>query len=162
MAATPATVAAFLASEADREFWSRSRAGAAAIVAAHRAQEHPNPCDSGAVTAVLSGVRRQLGTALMRRAAPLDLDPLARPLEPIERDTVAGRRERSLLLLGFAAALRRSELVALDVEALTLDLRRGLLVAIRASKTDQEQAGTLTGRGLPASDSSDGRLAPEM
>ncbi len=38
--------------------------------------------------------------------------------------------------------LRRSELVALDVEDLAFDLRRGLLVTIRASKTDQEQAGT--------------------
>jgi integrase len=44
-------------------------------------------------------------------------------------------------LLGFAAALRRSELVALDVEDLAFDLRRGLLVTIRSSKTDQEQAG---------------------
>ena len=37
---------------------------------------------------------------------------------------------------------RRSELVALDVEDLAFDLRRGLLVTIRASNTDQEQAGT--------------------
>jgi site-specific recombinase XerC len=51
-------------------------------------------------------------------------------------------RDRALLLLGFAAALRRSELVALDVENLAFDLRRGLLVTVRASKTDQEQAGT--------------------
>ena len=57
-------------------------------------------------------------------------------------DTLAGLRDRALLLLGFAAALRRSELVALDVEDLAFDLRRGLLVTIRASKTDQEQAGT--------------------
>ena len=141
--ATPATVAAFLASEADREFRPVTIARrAAAIAAAHRAQDHPNPCDSGAVAAVLSGIRRQLGTAPTRRAAPLDLDPLARLLEPIEQDTFAGRRDRALLLVGFAAALRRSELVALDVEDLTFDLRRGLLVAIRASKTDQEQAGT--------------------
>ena len=141
--ATPATVAAFLASEADREFRPVTIARrAAAIAAAHRAQDHPNPCDSGAVAAVLSGIRRQLGTAPTRRAAPLDLEPLARLLEPIKQDTLAGRRDRALLLLGFGAALRRSELVALDVEDLTFDLRRGLLVTIRASKTDQEQAGT--------------------
>ena len=46
--ATPATVAAFLASEADREFRPVTIA------------------------------RRQLGTAPPRRAAPLELDPLAR------------------------------------------------------------------------------------
>ena len=141
--ATPPTVAAFLASEADREFRPVTIARrAAAIAAAHRAQDHPNPCDSGAVAAVLSGIRRELGTAAMRQAAPLDLEPLARLLGPIDTGTVAGWRDRALLLLGFAAALRRSELVALDVEDLAFDLRRGLLVRIRASKSDQEREGT--------------------
>ena len=53
-----------------------------------RAQDHPNPCDSGAVAAVLSGIRRHLGTAPTRRAAPrrFDLDPLARLLEPIRAE----------------------------------------------------------------------------
>jgi integrase len=40
-----------------------------------------------------------------------------------------------LLLLAFAAALRRSELVALDVEDLSFNPARGLLVTIRKSKT---------------------------
>jgi len=42
--------------------------------------------------------------------------------------------------LGFAAGLRRSELVALDVEDLALS-EEGLAIKIRKSKTDQ------TGRG---------------
>src|SRR3954462_2205949 len=42
--------------------------------------------------------------------------------------------------LGFSAALRRSELVALDVADLVPD-RDGLRVMIRRSKTDQEGAG---------------------
>jgi site-specific recombinase XerD len=141
--AAPATVAAFLASEADREFRPVTIARrAAAIAAAHRAQDHPNPCDSGAVAAVLSGIRRQHGTAPLRQARPLELDPLARLLEPITTDTLLGRRDRALLLLGFAAALRRSELVALDVCDLDFDPGRGLLVTIRTSKSDQERAGT--------------------
>ena len=35
---------------------------------------HPNPCDSGAVAAVMAGIRRQHGTDPLRRAAPLELD----------------------------------------------------------------------------------------
>ena len=50
-------------------------------------------------------------------------------------------RDRALLLLGFAAALRRSELVALDVSDLEFDAARGLLVTVRRSKADQEQEG---------------------
>jgi site-specific recombinase XerD len=48
-------------------------------------------------------------------------------------------RDRALLLLGFAGAFRRSELVALDVDL--EETETGLLVTIRGSKTDQERAG---------------------
>ena len=114
---------------------------AAAIAAAHRAQDRPNPCDSGAVAAVLAGIRRQHGVRPLRRAAPLELDPLARMLEPIDISTLGGLRDRALLLLGFAAAMRRSELVALDVQDLSFDAARGLLVMVGRSKSDQEQQG---------------------
>jgi site-specific recombinase XerD len=54
--------------------------------------------------------------------------------------SLRGLRDRALLVLGFAGALRRSELVALDVEDLE-ETAEGLLVRIRRSKTDQEGAG---------------------
>jgi integrase len=53
---------------------------------------------------------------------------------------LAGLRDRALLLLGFAGAMRRSELVALDLS----DIERhpkGIVVTIRRSKTDQEGRG---------------------
>ena len=105
------------------------------------AQDHPNPCDSGAVAAVMSGIRRQVGTDQLRRAAPLELEPLELVLAPIDTATLAGQRDRALLLIGFAAALRRSELVALNVEDLEFDTARGLKLTIRKSKTDHQQAG---------------------
>jgi len=43
-------------------------------------------------------------------------------------------------LIGFGGALRRSELVALDVADIA-ETETGLLVTIRGSKTDQERAG---------------------
>ncbi|MHB1834848.1 MAG: integrase, partial [Solirubrobacteraceae bacterium] len=142
MPAAPETVAAFLASEADREFRPVTIAKrAAAIAASHRAADHPNPCDSAAVAAVLAGIRRQRGVRPLRKARPLELEPLSRLLDPIDTSTLAGLRDRALLLLGFAAALRRSELVALDVSDLHFDAARGLLVTIRRSKADPEQQG---------------------
>ena len=54
--------------------------------------------------------------------------------------TLVGLRDRALILLGFAGALRRSELVALDVSDL-VRTEKGLLVTIRRSKTDQEAEG---------------------
>ncbi len=53
---------------------------------------------------------------------------------------LAGRRDRALILLCFGAALRRSELVALDVADLETH-RRGLLVRIARAKTDQAGQG---------------------
>jgi integrase len=54
-------------------------------------------------------------------------------------DRLAGDRDRTLILIGFAGALRRSELVGIDVEDVTED-ESGLRVTIRRSKTDQDAA----------------------
>jgi integrase len=53
-----------------------------------------------------------------------------------------GKRDRALILMGFAGAFRRSELAALHVEH--IDSRPdGLLVTVPESKTDQEGEGQL-------------------
>lgn len=55
-------------------------------------------------------------------------------------DSLIGNRDWALLLLGFAGAFRRSELVALTVADLE-ETAQGLRVTIRKSKTDQQGAG---------------------
>ncbi len=59
-------------------------------------------------------------------------------------ETPAGRRDRALLLLGFAGAFRRSELVALDWADLAW-VSEGLVVTLRRSKTDPEGQGRKIG-----------------
>jgi integrase len=62
-------------------------------------------------------------------------------------ETLRGLRDRALVLIGFAAALRRSELVELDLGASgsgASDLEiieDGIKITLRRSKTDQEGAG---------------------
>jgi site-specific recombinase XerD len=144
MPASPTAVAAFLASEAKREFAAVTiERRAAAIAFVHRSRNEPNPCDSAAVSTVLSGIRRKRGTAPQRQVRPLQVKPLELLVGAIDQASKQGKRDRALLLLGFAAALRRSELVALDVTDLAFDVDRGLLVKVRASKTDQEKAGEI-------------------
>ena len=63
-----------------------------------------------------------------------------RAMVALAPESLAGLRDRALLLLGFAGAFRRSELVALDVADIT-ETKSGLLVTIRRSKTDQEGEG---------------------
>ncbi len=56
----------------------------------------------------------------------------------------AGCRDRALLLLTFAGALRRGELVSLDAADIT-EGANVLTVRLRRSKTDQEGAGRTVG-----------------
>lgn len=110
----------------------------AAITAAHKAAGHPNPRDSREVSSVLAGIRRTLGTAANQKAPVLvaDLRRMAATLP----EGAKGVRDRALLLVGFAGAFRRSELVAVDFEDLTFG-DEGITIAIRRSKTDQEGEG---------------------
>ena len=55
-------------------------------------------------------------------------------------ETLKGKRDRALLLFGFASAMRRSELVALEIADIELT-KRGLVVTVRRSKGDQESKG---------------------
>jgi site-specific recombinase XerD len=86
----------------------------------------------------MRGIRRTLGTAKTRKAPAT-----AERLLAMAANTGAGLkgiRDRALLLLGFAGAFRRSELVALDLDDLE-ETPDGMKITIRHSKTDQEGIG---------------------
>jgi site-specific recombinase XerD len=111
-----------------------------AITKAHQIAGHSSPAtmQQPAVSETLKGIRRTLGTA-QRAKAPLLTADVRRMIDGLP-DTVAGCRDRALLLLGFAGGFRRSELAALDVEdVVTKD--DGLVVKLRRSKTDPEGQG---------------------
>jgi site-specific recombinase XerC len=76
------------------------------------------PTSHAVVRAVLRGVRRSLGVAQAQKDA-LSIEQLhALVRVTVGRSGLLGLRDRALVLLGFAAALRRSRLVALAVEDL--------------------------------------------
>ena len=57
-----------------------------------------------------------------------------------DKERLIGFRDKALLLLGFAGAFRRSELVALQIDDLKL-VRDGYIVKLKRSKTDQQGEG---------------------
>lgn len=129
------SVALYLAARADQGASVATLAQAlAALSESFAAAGEPSPRAATVVRETWAGIRRTLGVA-PRQAAPV-LPEHLRAMVPALPPTLAGLRDRAVLLLGFAGAFRRSELVALDVA----DVREsgdGLVVVIRRSKTDQ-------------------------
>jgi site-specific recombinase XerD len=157
--AAPQTLAAFLATEAENAKASTIERRVAAIRYAHKLAGLKNPTDDERVKAITRGIRRTLGTAATKKA-PITDDTLRAILaalpanrrksdqrnKPPAKGAIADLRDRALLLLGFAGALRRSELVALNVADL-VETREGLRLAIRRSKTKPEATTIAIARG---------------
>lgn len=139
--AAPQTLALYLAARADEGRKVATLALAlSAISEAHRVAGHPSPRGDRLVRETWKGVRRRLGVAPEQKN-PLSPRDLQRIVEQLPSGLV-GLRDRALVLLGFAGAFRRSELVALDAGDLTF-VPEGLEALVRRSKTDQEGAGHL-------------------
>lgn len=100
------------------------------------------PTRDDRVRIVLAGIRRA-HAGPTKQAAPLTGDLLRQLVAALDRERVADVRDGALLL-GFAAALRRSELVALDVTDLEF-VAGGVRVTVRRSKVDQEGHGAVVG-----------------
>lgn len=134
--ARPETIVAYLAHLSVGHKMATIDRAVAALRRAHKdaAVEWP---DHLAIRDTLNGLRRRLRTA-QRKATPLQDTDLAAML------TGASERDRALVLLGWAAALRRSELVALVVGDVAFS-PNGLMVTLRSSKTDQEGEGQTCG-----------------
>jgi integrase len=105
---------------------------------AHFDQGVEDPTKSDLVRTVLRGIRR-VRAQPQRRVAPLVADELFAICAGLG-DSIRDIRDRALLLIGFAGAFRRSELVALDFEDFE-PTSSGIVANIRRSKTDQEGHG---------------------
>ncbi len=141
--ATPQTVLLYLTDAAQRCKVSTLQRRLTTISQAHKAERHPSPTGDPAVRAVWAGIKRTLGTAQHGKTAAVTED-LRRMVRALPQTSTIGKRNRALLLLGFAGAFRRSELVGLDIADVVVT-GDGLVVTLRRSKTDQEGAGRTVG-----------------
>ena len=140
--ARPETVALYLTALADALKPSTLGRRLATISQVHQAAGHETPTTAAPVRLVWAGIRRAKGTD-QHGKAPAVTPELRRMVDTLE-DSLLGVRDRALLLLGFAGAFRRSELVGLDVKDVHAG-HDGLTVFIRKSKTDQEGQGRKVG-----------------
>jgi integrase len=140
--ASPETVASYIAECAGRLKVGSLQRRLNAIAEAHKAVGLESPTSAGLVRNTLKGIKRTLGTAAVQKA-PAVTDDIRAMVGATDAGLI-GARDRALILLGFAGAFRRSEMVRLDVEDLDFG-RDGLTVILRRSKTDQEGQGRKVG-----------------
>lgn len=142
--AEPAVVAMYLTGLADSGDFKASTMSRrlVSIAQAHKAAGHKSPTSDETVRLVNAGIRRTIGTA-ERVVKAISTEEIRKMVATCDEDP-AGIRDRALLLLGFAEALRRSEIAALDVGDIE-QTGDGLVVTLRRSKMDQEAAGRRVG-----------------
>jgi site-specific recombinase XerD len=142
--ATPATVTLYITDLAERCKPSTITRHLATISQAHQQAGHATPTSAPIVRDVLQGIKREKGTAPAAKAAAVTA--IIRTMIETLDDDLKGKRDRALILIGFAGAFRRSELVGLTV-AMVQFTNDGVVVRLPHSKTDQEGLGE--NKGIP-------------
>ena len=140
--AAPVTLAAYAADSALHLKARTVERHLTAISQAHQLAGYPNPAEDKLVRTVMAGIRRVKGTAQAGKE-PLSPQLLRKMFEHTSGD-LRTVRDRALLLVGFAGAFRRSELVALQHQDVRFG-EEGIIITIPKSKTDPEGAGQTLG-----------------
>lgn len=145
--AAPETVALYLTDRASTLAPQTLTRRLTAITQAHRAAGYVNGLSPAStkqpvVGAVLHGIRRVKGVAQQGKQALLTEQ--IRALTAACGEDLQGLRDRALLLVGFAGAFRRSEIVAIDRSGLEFT-EDGVIIRIGRSKTDQVGVGRVVG-----------------
>ena len=136
--ASAETVARYLAAHAGTLRIATLVRRITSISRAHQTRGATNPTRSELIRTTLRGIKRTR-RCIQQQSKPLLLEDLLLVLDAMG-DGPKDVRDRALLLIGFAGALRRSELVSLDVADID-HVRRGVTLNLRRSKTDQDGQG---------------------
>jgi len=114
----------------------------ASISKAHTVKNMTSPTSSDLVKMTMRGIKRAHGKP-QQRVSPILKEDLTAMLAHIQPGN-KGTRDKALLLIGFAGALRRSELSAITYTDLEF-VAQGLKLNIPRSKTDQSGEGRIIG-----------------
>jgi site-specific recombinase XerD len=141
--ARSADIAAFLADERGRGLAPATlELRRAAITYLHRLADCAVPTADAAIGETMIGIRRTAARDgfTPRRKAAATRDVLATMINTVDLTTLAGMRDRALLLMGFYGAFRRSELAGIEVRHVIV-VSKGLLVTLPQSKGDRQGKG---------------------
>lgn len=139
---TPETLVQYLVAHAGGLSVATLVRRVAAIAKAHSLQGLASPTTSELVRLTMRGIKRKEGKP-QSQVAPLVKEDLIVTLAAIP-DDLRGCRDRALLLTGFCAALRRSELCRIKWEDIQFT-GEGIVLTLPRSKTDQTGEGRKIG-----------------
>ncbi|SFE53469.1 site-specific integrase [Spirosoma endophyticum] len=131
---TPQTLAEYVTDLAESKAFFTIQRRLASIAKYHRINQHLSPTTQEPFKVFMKGVKKKMSVR-QKEAPDFTLEEFRQALTILPA-TPTGIRDRLLLVLGFTGAFRRSELVALNLEDLTVK-PSGLLIQISRSKTNQ-------------------------
>lgn len=142
--ATPEDVVAWVYALAQTDMASTVETRIAGVSYFYRMFENYNPCTSLKVKAALRVARRRIGKGSQKVRA-LSSDEIMEIIQHYENSSTSGIRNAAIVAIGFSCALRRSEIVGLNLQDVSISRSpAGILfveVNIRQSKTDQDARG---------------------
>lgn len=133
--ASASTLAAYVSHLADTHKWASINRKLAAISKLHELNNLDLPTKDKAFRAVMEGIKRTNGVR-QKQAPAFKMNDLKKILRAIDITIHSGLRDKCLLLLGFAGAYRRSELVSLNIEDVDFN-DDGAIISLSKSKTNQ-------------------------
>ncbi|MBP3981399.1 site-specific integrase [Acidovorax sp. JG5] len=139
---TAVQLAEYLASFADTLAVATLQHRVIAIHRAHLEAGYPSPAMDSLVKRTMQGIRRTKGTAQRRVRALVKDDIIELVLTAEKQKPMKAARDAALILVGFAGAFRRSELVSIRQEDITV-FDHGVEIHIRRTKTQQEKGHTV-------------------
>lgn len=139
---TAVQLAEYLASFADILAVATLQHRLIAIHRAHLEAGYPSPVMDSLVKRTMQGIRRTKGTAQRRVRALVKDDIIELVLTAEKQKPMKAARDAALILVGFAGAFRRSELVSIRQEDITV-FDHGVEIHIRRTKTQQEKGHTV-------------------
>lgn len=140
--ATDHMIAKYLAEHATTLAMATLARRLVAIGKAHTIQGLSSPVTSELVRLTFRGIRHRHGCR-QRQMTPVLRQDLLLMVGQLG-DSLRDQRDRALLLVGFAGAFRRSELVAINFTDIEW-VPEGIIITLRRTKTDQEGRGRQVG-----------------
>tara|TARA_B110000971_G_scaffold71764_1_gene73657 strand:+ start:210 stop:1127 length:918 start_codon:yes stop_codon:yes gene_type:complete len=152
MPADPKIISLYLTHLSQTSKFSTLKRRIASISVIHKLKDHYIDTKHPIIRENLLGIKRLKGSN-QKAKKPILINDLKQIIDVITKLNIKEtrkKRDKALILIGFAGGFRRSELVALEIDDIEF-VREGVKIFVKRSKTDQSGEGMT--KAIPSFDS---------